>query len=77
MLGARRRITSRVLAVFVFVSVIFLYFLINNTQKAVEKTDFDKRSGNVNDNYPKKSHIDLVVVEEHHEGRLFFVYIFM
>lgn len=64
-----RRVTSRLLAVFVFVSVIFIYFLINNSNTTVKNADFIN-SRNAKKTYPKKSQVDLVVVEEHHEGLL-------
>lgn len=61
-----RRVTSRLLAVFVFVSVIFIYFLINNSNTTVKNADFIN-SRIAKKSYPKKSQVDLVVVEEHHE----------
>jgi hypothetical protein len=68
-----RRITSRLLGAFVFVSVVFVYFLVSNsTRFAVKNADADpnkKTPGDGKRQRPKKSHIDLVVVEEHHEGR--------
>ena len=72
-----RRISSRLLGVFVIVSVIFLYFFVNNKHYSVENadTELQKIPGNRREKSTEKSQVDLVVVEEHHEGTIL-IYVF-
>ena len=40
----------------------------NASHNTVNNTDVSKTSGKAKNNSPKRSNVDLVVVEEHHEG---------
>lgn len=69
MFGARR-VTFRVLGVSILFSIVFLYFFVNSVHKLGSNANAGRfEDGPKNSKISsKRSGVDLVVVEEHHEG---------
>ena len=66
-----RRVTYRLVVMIALVLLVFVYFFINSSHETVRdglRDSSEKSSADAKSSYAKRTQVDVVVVEEHHEG---------
>lgn len=66
-----RRVTYRLVVMLALVLLVFVYFFLNSSHKTgrdAPRSSSDLSPRDAKNNYPKRNKVDVVVVEEHHEG---------